>query len=583
MRHLFFLLFAFAFLLFSSCDKEKLDYTYNYAAETYKPSAVRIVNLGQYASIAVKGDTLSTGSDGETAAEGYGYYWWLPTHYFENDEGLYVSFPLTVSFSGSFGFTIPADSANRLDYYTLLSIGSGQPYAVPVERDETPPSRPDHFKIRILNLAKNIPALPAAYPSYTGALENLVGPVTLTYADGTAVSQQTNNVTVAQRVSEYVEVPYGTYQFRVLASGGRQIAGKMGSAIPAIDPPSSRVPIGETAVNGMTQAQIKTFQPGGVYTLVVAPAVISYYSPAAGNNNGGRAYHYQNVFYIIEDKQPPANMAYGKVQVVNALPDASVSFMINGASLGSGLAFGESSDYTIVPSGSYRVTAQSRVGSIDVELEHPLLPGQNHTVWLWRDEAGDPRLVPVHNDLGGIINRPAFSEDASINRLITGMATGIRFANFSPDIPYLSFTINNGLDYRENYRALLLQPAYDPTLPIIPERLFYQEHGDNAMYNLESGQPATELPMTWWNSTSAYYWEFLAYRSSPDVTPGNWAADIPVLYSYNLVAQPELYWQASRGMPGVEAGFYTIALVGRTGDEVPEAQKARMVIVKHSR
>jgi hypothetical protein len=77
--------------------------------------------------------------------------------------------------------------------------------------------------------------------------------------------------------------------------------------------------------------------------------------------------------------------------------------------------------------------------------------------------------------------------------------------------------------------------------------------------------------------------EIMVYRSGPGLVPGVWADDIPVLHSQDFIANKALYTQIGSPLPTSEPGYYTVAVIGRTGNGVPPAHKAKMVILKHNR
>jgi hypothetical protein len=77
-------------------------------------------------------------------------------------------------------------------------------------RSVAAPSDPTHIKIRVINIADQ------------GGVSNLDGPLTLTYADGTPVSSTTTNVLPGTN-SAYVELPYGTYQFKLQTQTGAEV------------------------------------------------------------------------------------------------------------------------------------------------------------------------------------------------------------------------------------------------------------------------------------------------------------------------------------------------------------------------
>ncbi len=73
-----------------------------------------------------------------------------------------------------------------------------------------PPAQAEYFKIRILNSQQENDPL------------GLTGAVTLTYADGSPVHAKLSNIAPGA-TSEYVELPYGAYQFKLFATNGMSI------------------------------------------------------------------------------------------------------------------------------------------------------------------------------------------------------------------------------------------------------------------------------------------------------------------------------------------------------------------------
>ena len=72
----------------------------------------------------------------------------------------------------------------------------------------------------------------------------------------------------------------------------------------------------------------------------------------------------------------------------------------------------------------------------------------------------------------------------------------------------------------------------------------------------------------------------MAYRSAPNIIPGTWANDIPVLTSQDFIARKSLYTTAGRTIPVQEPGIYTVALIGRSG---AAGATAKMMILKHKK
>ncbi|MBN9382409.1 MAG: DUF4397 domain-containing protein [Chitinophagaceae bacterium] len=570
------LLFALAAICAGGCKKMRPDEWKDNRSVTKNRavSTVRIVNLGDYYQVIANGDSLTNFEllDGQTEVIKYkgtdyfpengrlGSIWQVPQDLFRADGTAALRFG-NIGVTGSLGapeFVVKDDYKRPMDYYLLPEQIEGQPAYVAVERGVTQPSKPDYFKIRVLNLCAK-----AKYPiaAERGPLENLVGPVTLTYADGTPVGPATSNITLEQRLSDYVELPYGTYQFRILTPDGRQVPG----GAPAnpidklIDPPTSTIAFndqGNIASSRLTFAPVNTYQPGGVYTIVITPYNFSFHASASEEQSGA----YQNGFRIITDVSPAVNTTYFRIQGVNALPGSGdLRFRANGQDLASGVPYGQASDYSRLVQDRYTIEAADASGKTLASVQQLLRPGQNYTAWLYPDQQGAAKLVLVANDLSGqfesTTNGPVYPDDNSLGYVKYDFMFDKRFLNLSPDNPYISFTLDNG------------QLAVNK----------------GATVNLQPGIAVTEQPY----SSGAVFgyrpFQIMAYRSSPTVVPGAWADDIPVLKSSAFVALPGLYEAAGRDVPAQEPGVYTVALIGRTGNGISQPDKAKLILVKHNR
>lgn len=559
-----FILIPLSLLLLASCSKEKIDFTYDNSPIDWEASNVRIVNIGDYyTQVEANGEPITNFNSRGTGTDHFPYngqlthVWDIPTDLFNERTQLDLSLYGAAS-SVSFSMT----QTNRaVDYYALRPEGSGQPYVVPVERDITPPSKPDHFKIRVINLCKTVPPLDVT--AINGLpKENLVGSYTLTYADGTPVSPETSNVGIGQRVSSYIELPYGTYQFKVLAADGRQLsATNKEGTYRDYDPASSRI-VSEsgTSTTRLTYAPAKTYEPGGVYTLVVAPMLFWYFTSGLP----GKVLTLQNAFEIIADVEEPLNETYARVQAFNAVPGNTSSIRLNESTLGS-VAFGGHTEYQVRSSGDYTIQAVSGAGNVTASLDYPLQAGRNYTIWLVPTDSV-PQLLCVPNDLSGTPYRGYADDDGTFNRYYYDMAFAFRFLNLCPDVPYLSFTANNG----QSVSSGLLAGGV------------FEKYQEEAMYNLRPGQVATAtFPYVWFDYRQNVYYHFMAYASGPNLTPGTWLDKVSPLSSWDLVSREALYTDADRAVPPYETGIYSVALIGRTGDNVPEDQKARIIYVKH--
>ena len=575
-----FLLFTLAFLLFNSCKKDKLDVTYDnrQITDARKPSAARIINLSGFNQVIVNGDSL-TGfivrdpespdfykypgtpyfpEDGQL-----GKVWNMPLDLFEAGEKADVKIT-ALNYQGLFDdditFTAANDGDNPTDYYLLPSPEhqmDGQPEMVSVSRGVSAPSRPDHFKVRIINLTGTIknPGFNAS-----GMQESLEGLVSLVYADGMPVSDETSHISMEERVSEYVELPYGTYQFRVLTADGRQFPAAVSGSDPYdyryIDPPTSTMAINLMETTNQIFAPVQAFMPGGIYTIVVTAQPFNYFINEMDESVGTL----QNAFMVINDNSIPANLTYCRIQGVNALQPQAVTFRANGKPLPGTPAFGQPGDYGALVHGNYTLEAIDASGQVLAEAEHMLRPGQNYTVWLYPSAEGDPRLLVVANDLSGSWYKGqslgytgTAEDDATFNRFEFRFPFLKRYLNLSPGNPFVTFTLNNG-------------QAESGGTEGAPD------------VNLQPGQPIAQYPYIR-GSREGQSYEVMAYRSAPDKIPGTWAEDVPILTGSDFIARKALYENIGRPMPVHEPGIYTVALIGpsTTGTET------KMIIVKHNK
>jgi hypothetical protein len=561
-------------ICFTACKKEKLDVRKdNRFITTSRPvSTARIVNLAGYNQVIANGKILTDTVYRDP--QGPDYYKFTPTVYFPKNGqmgstwqipqelfGADNNLELKTGYLGNPGTGLPGQLTlsfkevynKPMDYYLLpAQMAEGLAKYAAIERGVAQPSKPDYIKIRIINLSAPTQAF---LSSPRGPLEDLTGPVSLAYADGRLVSDKTSNVTTGQRTSEYVEVPYGTYQFKVLTADGRQIPGVSPLESKVIDPPTSTISLnwaGEIVTSNITFAPIMTYQPGGVYTIVVTPYNFNYLVSPSEQQSGA----YQNAFRVITDLSTTANTTYCRIQGVNALPGGGqISFRVGGKVLSSGLNLGEASAYTNFIQGDYKIEAVNSSGTVLASLSQTLRPAQNYTVWLYPDAKGVGQLVFVPNDLSGVyaagISNP---EDASLDVLGADFMFSKRFLNLSPDNPYITFTFDNG--QQNSVAAVNLKPGI-----------------------IAAGQPYVgDLSPRFFMP-----YEIMAYRSAPEVVPGTWAKDIEVLRSARFIAREALYQTPGRELPAQEPGIYTVALIGRSGSNVPAAEKAKLIVVKHNR
>lgn len=570
------LLCCCAMVFFIACKKDKADFAADNRAVTVNRanSTVRIINLAGFNQLIAQGDTLTNfvvrnpNSPDSYKYPGTSYFpvdgrlgktWFVTQDLFNAQEKSNLTF-LARNFQAANDVSLPLsvvnDYSNPTDYFLMPTIFmDGQPAVVPVKRGVSAPSRPDHFKIRIVNLSGSIknPAFNAS-----GALEDLTGAVSLAYADGTLVNAATNNISSSQKTSEYIELPFGTYQFKVLMQDGRQMPalGAEEYSYTLIDPPTSTIPDNLDKSTALTYAPIQTYQPGGIYTILIAPQRFNYLI----NDIGETAITYQNSFQLINDNSVPANQTYFRIQGANGWQaNSKVSFRLNGRGLpGTEVGFGTAGEYAALVHGEYKIDAVDASGNVLASAEQLLRPSQNYTAWLYPDQAGNPKLVLVANDLSGTTYNGSELDDATYARSQYRFFFFKRFLNLSPDNPFISFTLDNGQ-------------------PIAGNR-----DNTQAGLNMQPGIPLLERPFTS-SSYAAGAYQIMAYRSTPNVVPGVWANDIPVLKNSAFIADRKLYDRAGRSAPIHEPGIYTVALIGRSANTASPEMKTKMIIIKHNK
>ncbi|PRD47826.1 DUF4397 domain-containing protein [Sphingobacterium haloxyli] len=573
---IYFLFLISSFLLFNSCKKENIDYRYDYRrnTEAAEASSVRLINLSTNIQLLVNGDSLTNFflppvrpgyiPPEETTPPG--------THYFPKDGRLGLTWAMPQDLFRADGkaevkttnrsiydevvikevdFVAEDDYANPKDYYLLIQheqlVEWNRP-VVEVPRDITAPSKPDHFKIRIVNFA-------ARPTKASSPMENLVGPMTLAFADGTPVSTEATSNIPTGAWSEYVEVPYGTYQFKVLTADGRQVPSVEQNDRPQdqrIHPGTSSLAVASTQASHITYASIKTFQPGGIYTVVIHPAQFTW------SNGRDDFTDWQNSFHVIADGSEPLNRVYTRVQLANALPDSRLQLRINaGGEATEEVDSGKSSDYVNVIAGERELNVHDASGQQLLNLRETLASGGNYTLWVYPGSDGRVAAVLVSNNLSGswFVGNPQEGGDASVDRRRLSFPFDFRFLNLCPDIPYLAVTDGNGLPFGSSTSTT------------------------STASNLQPGVPLVDNPYVRYTWNSAPY-SFLAYASAPGRSPGDWLQHIPHLSSDALIARKELYTEANRTVPVHEPGIYTIALMGR---DAQGNNNARFMVVKHTK
>lgn len=463
------------------------------------------------------------------------------------------------------------DPLHPTDYYLL---NDGHFRREP--RNATPPVDPTHFKIRIVNLGA------------ATDLENIVGPVAAVYADGSPVDDRLTGVTPGQ-TSDYVELPYGSYGFKLfVAQGGAIDITRQLTELPLAPNynPCTNLPQLQEAIF----SRVRTFKPGGVYSIVVSQNAYSMFDCSTQT----RSPQYFNSYRIITDVDPGVNATYAHVQAVNALPGEAVSVTVDGQPLGGALPYigsapagvAQRPDNTTLIQGNHRVEALGADGTVLASASLFLYPYDNYTIWVYPTTDGKPALLFESNDMTGsayaqdyyIQGQPGVIDDGTngaARRHTYNYALETRFLNLSADVPYLTFTDGDQLllpTFGGQNDSLRPYSAYTYLM-----RGVLPGPNPDVIYDLEYYSPFQTSTPSGQNEENIIPAQIRAYQSVPGAypqLPGTWLTGIPPLNVQKaLVANPAMY--SAGHVPNGENGIYNIALVGKVADG-----SARFVLIK---
>lgn len=428
-------------------------------------------------------------------------------------------------------------------YYTWFTpnTGSLQDSMFAIPRGISPSANPKNCRVRLLNLG----ATPDDFHS---------GAMSLSWADGTIIDGLAN--VAPGHYSEYIDVPYGSYQFKVLDDAGKQVPSKGNIDINVLNPQTGTLMLsggaGAPGLGGfsdswLTYAPLKTYQPGGLYTIVVA-RVGSYNIPTG--NPGETVNILTNCFHVIADITEPINNTYARMQAVNVLPGKTIQWQVDGVALGSTDAFATPTIYDRFITGNHTIQALDGQGALLAEAQYQLLPGDNITAWAYPKKDGSIAISCSANNLSTQYFNGSAGNDGSYSMLQDVSPYWMRFMNFCTDMDEVTFTAGNGQNFAGGNNTARLH--IKPGMRVIQD-------------------PYVRLSL---NSPD----KVLVYASQPDVVPGNWLSDIAPLHSADFIANASLYKTPS--IPNSEPGIYTVALIGSTKPGAIE--KARMIIIKHN-
>lgn len=557
-----------AVLSISAC-KKKQDFEYDNrpGTEPLASSSARIVNVAGATQLVINGLKLTNFLPPDIDGY-YGADQTRGTVYFPETGRLGLTYAIPQQFVNTKGwvdsivfsslgkrnglpesrrFSAKDDFNDPHDYYYVRyrpNRGTYLDSLITVPRSVSPPSNPTGFKIRLLNLSSP----PDAF-SVQGVYRK--GPMSLAWADGTIIPGVQN--VVPGTWSDYIEVPYGTYQFKVLDADGREVQGN--SSLPLNTITGTVMDFyGTPGVGGrsdtwLTYAPFKTFQPGGIYTIVVSmnyDCVIPTGSP-----NGETVNTEGNTFRIIADISEPVNTIYARMQAVNAVQDTDVQWLVNEKPLGQSLAFTQQTAYERYITGNYIIKATDKNGALLAQTTTSLQPGDNITAWLYTARDGKTAIALSANNLSSKYYNGNAGEEGSYSMYKEATPNWIRFMNLCTELGEVTFTTNNGM----------------------PFLAMSGSSAAKASQHILLGQPVVIDPYV--QLLLNVPGQILAYQSAPGVLPGNWQQQIQPLKSTDFIARTDLY--KTTPLPNREPGFYTVALVGKT------AGNARMIIVKHNK
>ena len=469
------------------------------------------------------------------------------------------------------------------DYYALPT---GHLLRVP--RNNAAPVQPDHFKIRVINLGA------ATDPN------DLTGAVRLTYSDGSSVGPLFDKV---DSISDYIDLPYGAYMFKLFSKGD---SSKQLTELPAL-PNMNLCSFGaySPVIQQALFPRVRTFKPGATYSLVITQSIKVF--PACDYASIPTAMAY-NSYRIITEQSPGPNTTYAQLDAVNALPVKSLSVKVDGQSLGGQLAYTKYTDYGIFVQGTHQVQAIGEDGTVLTSKSITLSPYGNYTAWIYQNADGHPDIcfantdmtstlyqtdasgnVFTQNNTGGVIYVPPVDDgtDGTIRVKSILYAWQTRFLNLTPDVPFVTFT--------------------NDVSPFPSLGYFGAGYGDSANFysasvNLASGVPATSNPFLIYpyqcqfsptggpsNGFSSVPAQptpppvirvFQSIPGPPAIVPGTLLAGVAPLPSKAYIARPTLYKNVAF-LPSCEAGVYTTALIGKALTATSSQDAAQMIILKH--
>lgn len=446
-------------------------------------------------------------------------------------------------------------------------------------------SNPANFKIRIINLAHAGGWMQGPNYGVQAALLPLgSGGVSVSNAGFKTINPTLSNIPPGQ-ASDYIELPYGTYQFRVMSSVNKlvpclpDIPASYNQSVNFYVTSSDYSLSDDYADEKISYQPFRTFLPGGIYTIAVYDGL--------GQNRSGYGYppYLQSGYKIIQDNTPSANITFSNIQWVNAMPGQSkLNLFIDGNSMGK-LDFGNYSPYTVFTTGQHTVTVKDSSGTTLISQSFQLEAMNNSSIWAYIDQSDKPQISFVSNDMdmtnGGLVATSDYN-------------CAIRFLNFCPDADHITFTTCKDVPTSSTSNPPCNWPLY-----------LNGNKWNGSSQNLAFGAPRIDTSYfifdnpTVYNSTSTgnltghmgaafkpYPLHMLnAFVSELDpktVIPGTAIPSLQPLrnpFIIDTTRYPSKLYDQWR-YPNVDAGVYSAALIGRINTSDP-AQQVRLIVVRH--
>jgi hypothetical protein len=623
-QHFSLLILSFLYILWTGCAKDKINNSLPIQAPLVgTPSSIVLYNFyGLPVDVTVNNLPLTSYAGTSSQTQGIevnavgaalfpsgvwadGASFAIPTTLLDKQGKAQIRITPRGSFFSGNGITYQQPSVDTTlqnqpltpkDYYVLYT---GQLAVIP--HNAAAPSQPQNFKIRVINLA------PVADTF------GFVGPVTVTYANGTPVDPALTNVpadTLPGYISPYIELPLGAYQFKLFYHGNYMQQLTELPLIPNFNDAGGPQPPQESIL-----PLIRTFKAGATYSIVITPNtqfVPSYPVGAGFPPTPIRT----NSYRIVTEQSPSSNSTWACMDAASALDLPGISITVDGQPLGSNLAFGGYATHKVYVWGNHRVQVLDQNQQVIATESITMNPNDYWTAWAYLNPEGKPDIAFASTDMtstlyltdkngnvnqnsgAGVIPITDDGTNGDLRILPTSYTWQVRSLNLSEDLPYVTFgteTVTGAGDYSTDVLFTSLFPLanndssnfatatinlgqgvttnYDPYL-IFQEisSNFWQQANGVSSASVGGGFP----------QVGANIWAYQSQPGPPAIIPGPVLTGVIPLPFGSFVANPAMY-NSPAMTPKVETGMYTVALVGRAlGNNASPQDQGRLIYVKHN-